>query len=98
MSYSTAPDPPTGLTASLASGGGTTIFVSWTPPSGATGYMIYYEATDDPSDSSSVSVGASITQHNFTNRDSATYTIRIVALSDQLPSTVAQTTTMRGES
>ena len=91
------------LTALMASGGGTTIFVSWTPPSGGTtptGYEIYYETTDDPTDSSSVSVGASATQHNFVNRDSsATYTIRIVAtLSTGLPSVVVQTTTMRGES
>ena len=76
--------------------------MSWTPPSGGappTGYVIYYEAIDDPSDSNSVSVDTSITQLNIMNRNSAAYTIRIVAtLSMGLPSTVAQITTMRGES
>ena len=72
------------------------ITVSWTPPSGGvptTGYMIYYEHTSGGTDTGSVTVGgASISELTITGRTSDAYIVRIVALSDQIPSTVATTT------
>ena len=74
--------------------------MSWTPPSGGatpTGYEIYYEATVGAADTGSVSVsGASVSQHSIAGRTSDEYTIRIVALSAHLSSTVEQTATRRG--
>ena len=88
-----APGPPTGLRAMFT--GSNTITVSWTPPSGGTpptGYIIYYEATIGAADAGSATVsGASTSEHTFTNRNSGAYTVRIVALSTQLPSTVIET-------
>ena len=99
--YATAPpSPPTGFRAILT--GSNTITVSWTPPSGGTpltGYIIYYEATSGGADTDSVTVnGASTSQHTITGRTSDVYTVGIVALSTQLPSTMATTTTTGGES
>ena len=95
FSYTTAaPSPPTGLRALLFTANNS-IAVSWTPPSGGTpptGYIIYYEATSGGADTGSATVnGASTSEHTFTNRNSGAYTVRIVALSTQLPSTVIET-------
>ena len=88
----TAPGQPTDLRAILVSN---TITVSWTPPSGGTpptGYIIYYEATSGGADTGSDIVnGASTSEHTITGRASGPYTVRIMALSDQLPSTVTET-------
>ena len=98
----TAPSPPTDLRA-LLSTGGNAITVYWTPPSGGfppTGYMInYYETTDGGTDIGIFTVsGASTSEHTITGRAGDAYTISIVALSDQLPSTAIRTTTISGES
>ena len=90
----TAASSPTDLRAFLVSNN---IAVSWTPPSGGTpptGYVIYYEATSGGVDTDSVTVsGASTSEHTITGRTSGTYTVRIVTLSNQLPSAVIETTT-----
>lgn len=85
--------------------------VSWTPPSEGsqpTGYMIYYEATAGVFDVGSVTVsGGSTSQYRITVHDLvshvfaagvAEYTVKIVTLSAELPSTMAETTSIRGES
>ena len=99
LSYTAAPSPPTDLSARFTSS--STISVSWTPPSGGatpTGYEIYYEATVGAADTGSVSVsGASVSQYTITGRTSDDYAIGIVALSANLPSTVTELTTIRGE-
>ena len=89
-SYITAaPSPPTDLRAILITCSNS-IAVSWTPPSGGTpptGYIIYYEATSGGADTGSVTVsGASTSEHTITGRARYAYTVRIVALSDQIPS------------
>ena len=87
-----APGPPTGLRAMFT--GSNTITVSWTPPSGGTpptGYIIYYVGG---ADTGSATVGGASTSEltiTLTNRNSGAYTVRIVALSTQLPSTVVET-------
>ena len=100
MHATAAPGPPTGLRAVFT--GSNTITVSWIPPSGGTpptGYSIYYEATSGGADTGNVTVGgASTSQHTITDRTRDAYTVRIVALSTQFPSTVATTTTTGGES
>ena len=89
-----APSPPTGFRALLFTANNS-IAVSWTPPSGGTpptGYIIYYEATFGAADAGSATVsGASTSEHTITGRTRDTYTVRIVALSTQLPSTVIET-------
>ena len=79
--------------------GSSSIAVSWTPPSGdtpPTEYNIYYVGG---ADTGSVTVGgASTSEVSITGRTRDAYTVRIVALSTQLPSTVATTTTTGGES
>ena len=91
----TAPNRPSGLRAFLFPGNDS-IAVSWTPPSGGilpTGYIIYYEATSGGADTGSAAVsGASTSELTITGRTSGPYTVRIVALSTQLPSTVTITT------
>ena len=99
MSYSAASDPPTDVTASLFPSSDN-ISISWTPPSGGippTGYMIYYEATAGGSDAGNSGV-ISGSPYTLSGRTSDEYTIMIVALSAQLPSTAVQTTAIRGES
>ena len=59
--------------------------------------MIYYVNTADESDAGNSGVVSS-SPHTFNGRTGDQYTIRIVALSAHLPSTVEQTTTIRGES
>ena len=89
--YTTAPSPPTGPRAIVITGSNS-IVVSWTPPSGGTpptGYSIYYEAISGGADTGSVTVsGARTSEVTITGRASGAYTVRIVALSDQLPSNV----------
>ena len=101
LMYATAaPGPPTGLRAMFT--GSNTITVSWTPPSGGTppaGYIIYYEANSGGADTGSFAVGgASTSELTITGRTRDAYTVRIVALSTQLPSNVVTTTTTGGES
>ena len=99
-SYTTAPSPPTDLRAMFT--GNSTIAVSWTPPSGGTpptGYIIYYEATSGGADTGSATVsGANTSEVTITGRTSGAYTVRIVALSTQLPSNITETFTAGGES
>ena len=84
------PDPPTGLNATQV--GSTSIRVSWTAPvSGATvtGYRISYSGGTDQG---SVDVGASATEHTITitqPQSRLTYSISIITLSSQLPSSMA---------
>ena len=90
FSYITAvPSLPTDVRAILINCSNT-IVVSWTPPSGGTpptGYIIYYEATSGGADVGSATVsGASTSEVTITGRASGVYTVRIVTLSDQLPS------------
>ena len=91
MIYSTGvADPPTDLSATQV--GLTTIRVSWTAPvSGATvtGYGIPYSGGTDQG---IVDVGASATDHTITilqPQSRLTYSISIITLSSQLPSSVA---------
>ena len=72
---------PTGLTA--VQEGPTSIRVSWTPSSGATGYRIDYTSSDDTSGNVTVSGGSTDNYllTGLTNGD--TYTISIVATSEQ---------------
>ena len=85
-----APDPPTGLSATQV--GLTSIRVSWTAPvSGATvtGYRIYYSGGTDQG---SADVGASATDSTITipqPQSQLTYSISIITLSSQLPSSMA---------
>ena len=99
--YTAAPSRPTDIRAVLITGSDN-ITVSWTPPSGGTpptGYVIYYEATSGGADAGSTTVsGASTSEVTITGRASNEYTVKIVSLSDQLPSTVTETTTISGES
>ena len=80
---------PTGLTAKQLTQEPVSFRVSWTPPASLanlTGYRIYYSGADD---SGSVDVGASATEVTIDNRTAGvTYTIRMVALSPDLPSPV----------
>ena len=98
-----APSSPTDLEAFLFTGNNT-IVVSWTPPSGGpthTGYMIYYNAiaTSGEADMGSITFGgASIDEIRITGRTRDEYTVSILVLTDQLPSTVTETTTIKGES
>ena len=71
---------------------GTSIEVSWTPPSPlgpVTGYRIYYDGDDGSSGYVDVT-GGSHRRHILTRLPSdLTYTVSIVALSTSLPSEVA---------
>ena len=84
------PDPPTDLNVTQV--GPTSIRVSWTAPvSGATvtGYRISYIGGTDQD---SVDVGASATEHTITvtpSQSRLTYSISIITLSSQLPSSMA---------
>ena len=76
--------PPSGVTA--VQDGPTSIRVSWTPSSDATGYMVRYEGSGG--DSGSVIVdGGSSNNHLLTGLErETTYTVYIVATSQMLPS------------
>ena len=76
--FCVAPSPPTDVTA--VQDGLTSIRVTWTPSSGATGYRIDYSG--DSSDSETVS-GGDTNSHTLTSlTNGETYTISIVATSD----------------
>ena len=83
-------NPPTGLAAVQDSL--TSILVSWTAPASGgasrTGYRISYQ-TGGGSEQS-VDIGAGATSHTLTTglQSGATYSISIVALSNELPSAV----------
>ena len=79
FSYILAPSPPTDVTA--VQNGVTSIRVSWTPSSGATGYRIDYSGGGS-SDSVTVS-GGDTNSHTLTGlTNGETYNISIVAISD----------------
>ena len=79
--------PPTIQSAEQVSPG-TTVTVTWSPPSGGapvTGYIIHYACNND-SDPQSVAVPSSSTTANITglNNDGCTYAISVEAQSEQL--------------
>ena len=84
--YFPGASPPTDLTAVQA--GPTSIDVSWTPPTplgDTTGYIIYY-TNDDNTDSVDID-GGSTDEYTLTGlQNGDTYTISIVATSENLPS------------
>ena len=75
---------PTDLTA--VQEGPTSIRVSWTPSSRATGYRIDYTSSDGSSDSVTVSSGSTDNYLLTGLQNGDTYTISIAAISDGLPS------------
>ena len=80
----TGPSAPTDLIA--VQEGPTSISVSWTPSSDATGYRIDYTGSDGSSDSVTVS-GGSTGNYLLTGlQNGDTYTISIAATSDLFPS------------
>ena len=87
--------PPSDVTA-----GPTSIIVSWSPSSDATGYRIDYDSIGGDSDSVVTSGGSTNplthTLMNLQNGD--TYTISIVATSSDLPSESVLTVVGLGES
>ena len=84
------PDPPTGLSATQV--GPTSIRVSWTAPvseATVTGYRISYSGGTDQG---SVDVGASATEHTIIitqPQSHLTYSISIITLSSNFPSSMA---------
>ena len=85
----TAANPPTGLT--VVQSALTNILGSWTAPASGgashTGYCIFYQ--NGGGSEQSVTVGPTATSHTLTGLQSgATYSFSIVALSNQLTSTV----------
>ena len=101
LSYPTEPPPaPTDVRALLLTND--TVAVSWTPPTRGTtptGYMIRYEATAGEGDSGNVTVsGGNTSSKVIIDRSRPGYTVRIVALSAHLPSSVVETVTIDGES
>ena len=90
--FSPGTSPPSDVTA--VQDGPTSIIVSWTPSSDATGYRIHYTSVSD-SGNETVSDGSTET-HTLTGLvNGETYNISVVATSDSLPSeTVAADTTV----
>ena len=66
--------------------GPTSIRVTWTPSSDATGYRIDYDSSGGDSDSVIVSGGSTVMETLTGLQNGDTYTISIVALSQLLPS------------
>ena len=64
----------------------TSILVSWTPPSGATGYMIHYDSSGGHSGSESVSSGSTDHYQLIGLQNGHNYTISIVATTENLSS------------
>ena len=90
----TGPSAPTDLTA--VQEGPTSIRVSWTPSSDATGYRIDYTSSDGSSDSVTVS-GGSTDNYLLTGlQNGKTYTISIVATSQHFPGDSVTADTMTG--
>ena len=74
--------PPSGVTAVQA--GPTSILVSWSPSSDATGYRIDYDSSGGHSDSVTVS-GGSTEEYTLTGlQNEDTYTVSITATSQHL--------------
>ena len=90
--FSPEPSPPSDVTA--IQDGPTSIRVSWTPSSDATGYMIHYTSVSD-SGNETVIDGSTET-HTLTGLvNGETYNISVAATSDTLPSeSVAADTTV----
>ena len=83
MLFSVAASPPSDVTA--VQDGPTSIILSWTPSSDATGYSIHYTSVSD-SGNKVVSDGSTET-HTLTGLvNGETYTISVAAISDDLPS------------
>ena len=76
--------PPSGVTAVQT--GPTSIRVSWSPSSDATGYRIDYDSSGGDSGSVTVSGGSTDMETLTGLQNGDTYTISIVALSHLLPS------------
>ena len=76
--------PPSGVTAVQT--GPTSIIVSWSPSSDATGYRIDYESSGGDSGSVTVSGGSTDRETLTGLQNGDTYTISIVATSELLPS------------
>ena len=76
--------PPSDVTA--VQDGLTSIRVSWTQSSNATGYMIYYDNNRDHSGNEAVSNGSTETHTLTALMIGDTYTISIVAVFHQFPS------------
>ena len=85
----TAPNPPTDLTVIQVTE--TSVLVSWTPPTnatGVTGYQIFYTGSGESEQSREV-IGANIDMETLPGLTTGnTYSITIVATSDGLPSEV----------
>ena len=81
--FSPGTSPPSDVTA--VQDGPTSIIVSWTPSSDATGYRIHYTSVSD-SGNETVSDGSTET-HTLTGLvNGETYNVSVVATSDSLPS------------
>lgn len=99
--YNTVPSPPTNVTY-FHSMGGTTLNMSWTPPTpleDVTGYVIYYNTSDNGS-LSNVSVSNSLTDNYLLTglQTGVTYSVFMVALSEHLPSEVVTAVEVKGSS
>ena len=79
-----ATSPPNGVTA--VRDGPTSILVSWSPSSNATGYRIDYDSSGRDSGNVSVSGGSTDSETVTGLQNGDTYTISIVATSELLPS------------
>ena len=101
ISFTAAPNPPSDFEVLLINISNT-LSVSWTPPSGGlqpTKYIIYYSAIVGEADTGIMEVtNSSISHQEIPGRDKEVYTVRIVALSNQLPSIVVEQSTETGES
>ena len=68
--------------------GPTTIVISWTPSSDATGYRIYYTGTGGHNGTSENLSGGSHNSHSIASlQNGQTYTVSLVATSHGTPST-----------
>ena len=66
----------------------TSILMSWSPSSNATGYTIHYDSSEGPSGNVSID-GGSTNSYTLENlRNGETYTMSVVATSANLPSQV----------
>ena len=81
--FSVAASPPSDVTA--VQDGPTSIRVSWTPSSDATGYRIHYTSVSD-SGNETVSDGYTETQTLTGLVNGETYNVSVAATSDTLPS------------
>ena len=84
--------PPTDMTA--VQDGVTSVLVSWTPSSDATGYMIYYISSGEGSSDSETVTGGDANSYTLSDLiNGENYTISIVAMSN-IPSSETVTLDM----